>query len=405
VRSRASVKVEELTIDRHLMVWGSWGAYHHARFAAFRAACGAADVDAHGLELFRFSADYAWPADESPALVSLDLGGSETEFPGVLALGPAARHIRRLRPTVVFLPAYHHWSLALNVIARIAGARVVIMSDTTRSTARPGGLRRLARIAAVRTAGAMLVGGTSHRRYFTELGVPTDKIFDGYDAIDNEAFERIADEARRLPDETRRTIEAPTAFFLTVARLVPKKSLHTLLDAYALVRADAAMEDAPALVLIGSGPLRGDLERQARELGLPLGTTGLMFVDTFDEERIAAAMGLAIALVLPSTVEEWGLVVNEAMAAGCPVIVSRAAGCVEDLVEDGVTGVLFDPGDAVSLAEHMVIIQGDPALRERLATSAGTRIAEWGCERFARNALLAAGVSRSGRGHLSRIER
>lgn len=391
------------TTDRHLVVWGTWGAYHRARFAAYRDMCEADAIEVHGLELFRFSADYAWPRASAQFVTSLDLGGDEATFPGFLALRPALRYIRHLRPSAVFLPAYHHWSLALNLLARMSGARVVIMSDTTAVTAKPGLARRLARTAAVRTAGAMLVGGAPHRRYFAALGVPTSRIFEGYDAVDNVFFERAAAAARRVPGEVRRTLGVAGPFYLAIARLVPKKSLETLLDAYALVRESPTAPPGICLVIIGSGPLKPELERQAGELGIPLGPSGLMFVDTFDEEKVASAMGLADALVLPSTAEEWGLVVNEAMASGCPVVVSRAVGCVEDLVEDGVTGLLFDPLDAKGLAAQLIAIAGDGPMRVELVTAATQRIAHWGCDRFAHGALLAAKASQARRPRLPRV--
>lgn len=391
------------TTQRHVVVWGAWGAYHRARLAAHRAACGAEGIDATGLELFPQSASYGWVPRDEPGLVSLDLGGDEAEFPGLLALAPAVRHIRRQRPSVLFVPAYHHWSLALNLAGRLAGARVVIMSETTSATARPGRARRFARTAAVHTAGALLVGGTAHRRYFESLGVPADRIADGYDAVDNAFFEQVAAGAREHPDGVQADLGVSGPFILSVARLVPKKSLHTLVSAYALLRSDPSTTGLPSLVLIGTGPLREDLERQASALGIPLDPSGLVFVETFDERRVAAAMGVAEALVLPSILEEWGLVVNEAMAAGCPVVVSRAVGCVEDLVDDDVTGLLFDPGDASALAGRLTALHDDPALRARLATAASTRIAAWGPERFAAGALQAARIAQSRPSLVSRV--
>jgi glycosyltransferase involved in cell wall biosynthesis len=79
-------------------------------------------------------------------------------------------------------------------------------------------------------------------------------------------------------------------------------------------------------------------------------------------EELGAYYALARCFVLPSTSEPWGLVVNEAMSASLPVIVSSHCGCVEDLVEDGVNGFVFDPHDARALAALLEKASNSPAL-------------------------------------------
>jgi glycosyltransferase involved in cell wall biosynthesis len=95
--------------------------------------------------------------------------------------------------------------------------------------------------------------------------------------------------------------------------------------------------------------------------------------------------GLAKAFVHASTTEQWGLVVNEAMASGLPVLVSERCGCVSELVEDGVNGFTFDPRKTEELAQKMLFIYRDRPLLQRMGQESIALIAQWSLERFAKH--------------------
>src|SRR5690606_39375525 len=106
--------------------------------------------------------------------------------------------------------------------------------------------------------------------------------------------------------------------------------------------------------------------------------------------------GLAGAFVHASTTEQWGLVVNEAMAAGLPVLVSERCGCVPDLVRDGENGFTFDPFDVEELAGLMQRIAAMTDGQRRALGEAGRRIiAAWEPERFADELMRAVEVARA----------
>ena len=114
--------------------------------------------------------------------------------------------------------------------------------------------------------------------------------------------------------------------------------------------AGALAGDAWHLVLLGDGELRGELERR---IALP-DLAGAVILRGFRQyDELPAFYGLARAFVHASTTEQWGLVVNEAMAAGLPVLVSARCGCAQDLVRNGVNGFTFDPYDVEELAGLM----------------------------------------------------
>jgi len=184
--------------------------------------------------------------------------------------------------------------------------------------------------------------------YAREMGFPKERIATGLAVADNAFFARRAAQARAdLPRaSTERDIEAD--FFLYVGRFAPEKNLRRLLEAYGRYRAGKP-EQCWELVLVGEGEERGALEAMIAEGCLE----GVRLGPWAGIEELAVWYGLASCFILPSLREPWGLVVNEAMAAGLPVLVSERCGCVPELVEEGGNGFVFDPLDAEALAGLM----------------------------------------------------
>lgn len=147
---------------------------------------------------------------------------------------------------------------------------------------------------------------------------------------------------------------APLRHVLFVGRLVPVKGVSVLLDAFAAIA--ASFPDA-TLTIVGDGSDRTALRQQAAGLGL---TDRVTFTGSLDQRRVAARMAGADLLVLPSFAEGLPVVLMEAMASGMPVIASNVAGTPE-LVENGVTGTLIEPGDPRALAKGMADCLADPA--------------------------------------------
>ena len=154
--------------------------------------------------------------------------------------------------------------------------------------------------------------------------------------------------------------------FTAVARFVPKKNLFLLLEAYALYRRRAGAEPR-RLVLCGDGPLMDDLRADAdrRDLGDLVSFPG--FVQTDEVARLLAS---SLALVLPSTEEQWGLVVNEALAMGVPVLVSDNVGARDTLVRTAVNGYVFEPDNGEGLSRLMERLAGDEGEWRRLSEAA-----------------------------------
>lgn len=192
------------------------------------------------------------------------------------------------------------------------------------------------------------MGGPRQEAYLRGLGFARRPVVAGYDTV---SITRIAALVADRP-------EVPWADrpFLYVGRFVPKKNLFTLLDAFALYVQGAG---ARRLVMAGDGPLRARLAMHAARLRV---ADRIDWPGFLDADGTAAAMVDALALCLPSTTEQWGLVVNEAAALGLPVIVSANVGARETLVREEQTGLILPhPKDPRALADPMhAMAAGEP---------------------------------------------
>jgi glycosyltransferase involved in cell wall biosynthesis len=229
--------------------------------------------------------------------------------------------------------------------------------------------------------GAALVGGAWHRDYLTSLGMSPGKVLDGYDVVDNRHFQTGAEAARKDPGRTRASLNLPSDYFLACARFEPKKNLHRLIEGYgAYVR---QIGPHPwKLVIAGDGLLRPELEELTRGQRLE---DQVLFRGAVDYQELPAFYGLAKAFVHASTTEQWGLVVNEAMAAGLPVLVSQRCGCVSELVKDGNNGFTFDPWKVDEITEKLLQMHSNPLMLQSMSEQSLDLIMNWGPERFARN--------------------
>jgi glycosyltransferase involved in cell wall biosynthesis len=237
---------------------------------------------------------------------------------------------------------------------------------------------------------AALVGGVPHAVYLHKLGMPLECISLGYDVVDNAFWASKANAVRNAPQQWRRLYKLPENFFLCACRFISKKNIAGLIRAYSKYNANAGANPWH-LVIVGTGPLLTQLRDSVYALGLE---GHVSFPGYLDSEALAVYYGLASCFVLPSLhSEQWGLVVNEAMAAGLPVLVSRICGCASDIVKERVTGYTFDPHDENSLAGLMLQIHRDPIEAREIGRNAQTNIMSLGPAQFASGLLRSAEIS------------
>jgi 1,2-diacylglycerol 3-alpha-glucosyltransferase len=219
--------------------------------------------------------------------------------------------------------------------AKNHGTEMILWSESNRHDARSGhGLRESLKSYFLSHCDRFVVPGRASWEYLQALGVAEQDISTAPNAVDNGWFHAQAEAIRGQSSDFRSRFALPPRFLLFVGRLVPEKGVFDLLEAYAKLEDDVRSEFG--LVFAGDGPSRPELERRAQAIRLG----DIRFPGFLHREDLAGLYALAEVFILPTHSDPWGLVVNEAMACGLPVIVSNVAGCASDLVEDGRNGLI-----------------------------------------------------------------
>lgn len=196
-----------------------------------------------------------------------------------------------------------------------------------------------------RSVEALFCYGTRSKEYVVHYGANPARAIQPCHAAalppDYSSAGAFADRLALAPSPTRPR-------YLYVGRLAPEKGLNTLLNAFARVR---RQQPHATLTLVGSGTAYDALVAQTLQLGLH---DAVIFSGSKSGFDLVRDYLTSTCLILPSTSEPWGLVVNEALSYGCPAIVSQICGCVPDLIVEGQTGTSHITGDADDLAQKMI---------------------------------------------------
>jgi glycosyltransferase involved in cell wall biosynthesis len=226
----------------------------------------------------------------------------------------------------------------------------------------PSPLNRLIEKRVVEASDRVVVGSEFGRRQLAaELGVRTDHVSVVYYGVDP-AFVPGPPPSELL--DRHRLRGHPVVLFL--GGLKPRKNLLLLLDIWAPV---AARVPEARLVIAGGGPLRADLERHVRRLGLE---GRVVFTGYVPEAEKVAHFRLADVFLFPSAMEGFGFSVAEAMSAGVPVVASDR-GSIPELVAEGQSGFVCDPSVPDRFVERLLLLLGDAALREKFGAAARER--------------------------------
>lgn len=355
----------------------------------------AARMPVIGIEGSRRSTAYAWEpreAEEHFERRTLFQQGSVDEHPARTVIAAVRAALDDADPDVVCVMGWSYTeALATLGWALDHGRHAILLSESTASDAVRQGWREAVKRWVVGLCDAALVGGEPQRGYVEALGMPADRVFIGYDAIDNDFFARGAAAALNDAQALRARHALPERYFLASCRFIEKKNLARLLDAFAAYR--AATDGAPwDLVLIGDGDLRPVLEQQAKTLGI---ADAVHFKGFRQYDDLPVFYGLAGGFVHVSTVEQWGLVVNEAMATGLPVVVSGNCGCASDLVEEGVNGWIVDPLDTAAIAARLVDMAAPHTDRRAMGERGRLIVAAFGPDRFGDGLAQAIAAART----------
>lgn len=372
--------------------------YHLPRLQAFAEECRSAGIAFWNIELASYIDTYrSFVKDVERRFDNTVLfpGKSFARVPAGAMWTALEAKLEELQPDVIFTYGY---SLAIMRRARAwaqgKGTAAVLISDSNRVDRQRYRLFELLKSRFVSRYDAAFVGGASSSLYLQTLGLPGDRIVPGYDVIDVEAFCSRCDDARGIRAHVLSRWALPGAYFLFVGRLVQEKNLGRLVDAYAAYDSSIGDDTEPwSLAICGSGPEEDRLRCRVDVLPRQIRKKILLF-GLVRQPEIVDFYACASCLVLPSTSESWGLVVNEAMACGLPVLASRRAGCAADLVQNGETGWLFEPDRTAELTRLMLHIHRlDEPTRLAVGLRGQRLISEWGLARFCRGALQSSQIA------------
>lgn len=360
------------------IIWQRFGPYHLARLSGAARALVDSGWTVVGLEVAGRD-EYAWDSstDESVQRRTLFPKANYVQVSSAAIRRAVERVLTELKPHAVCV---NGWAGPEAVTAlrwaRRAGARTVLMSETFESAFNP--FKRTVRRWRAGRCDAALVGGRLQAGYLRQLGFDPDAVALGYDVVDNAHF------ARPEPAPPPWVPRVPARrYFFANTRLLERKGIDALLRAYAGYR---AMAGRPAggepwqLVISGSG----EMERRWKALASELGIAGAVHWPGFLQYgELPGAYQYAGAFVHPARREPWGLVVNEAAAAGLPLLVGRRVGAACELLRDGENGFLIDP-DAIESFSGRLLRIADMADHERAAMGRHSQdlVANFGPERF-----------------------
>lgn len=346
--------------------------YWPARLHALRAFLKNKDIDLQVIEIAGQGSPYHFAgSSKRPVWWSCLFPESEMEK---LDLKEVRRvviaKLNKLMPDVVFAGAIAFPSGANAVFWAIRNRKKVVIFDDARREDVP----RVAFVDWVKkkiysAVDAVMCPAPAWDKTFEHFGLSKSQLFYGVNVVDNEFWQA---------DTANLKFDLPEKYMLTVGRQISKKNFLTLLQAYHSYIERS--KDPIHLVLVGEGDQRSTLEMYASDFGLKQ----VVFMSFQTQEELRYIYHKASFFVLASLYgETWGLVVNEAMASGLPVLVSNQVGCASTLVAHGANGYIFDPNKLEDLSQKIELVA---SLKHQERTEMGNMsrsiISQWGLERF-----------------------
>jgi len=369
------------------ILFANYGPYHLARVASAYHACKSRGWNLFGIELARSEEEYPWqtqaeqfPCDIISVINDCPLEKSKPTdlFRKLISL------LNQTNPDAIAIAGYARPAMLIALLWCLYQRKTaILLSETTENDEPRSWWKEKIKKLIITSYQAALVGGNPHKRYLIKLGMPTDAIFLGYDVVGNDVF--YPDQIKSLPSPLNKP------FFLAINRFVHKKNLPFLLSAYADYR-KLAGDQSWDLVLCGDGELRVQLEQQITNEAIQ---DYVHLPGFLQQQELLPYFAHASCFIHASIQEQWGLVVNEAMAAGLPVLVSNRCGCYEDLIIEGVNGFGFDPENPQQLTELMLKISSEKIDLQTMGNAALEHIQKFSPDYFAQGLIQAVNYALS----------
>jgi glycosyltransferase involved in cell wall biosynthesis len=282
-------------------------------------------------------------------------------------------------------------NIAAIVTARLLGVPVFMRGETHLLLSRSPA-RRLVRAVLMRVLYRHLVSrcltiGSRNEAFYRSLGVPASHLVRVPYVVDNDYFAARTASYRGDVPALRASLGLPPdgTIVLYASKLIERKRPLDLVRAFAHLRSEMG---GIHLVLVGSGPAEGSVRRYIEETSV----TDVYVMGFKNQSELPKHYAAADLFVLPSEDEPWGLIINEVMAAGLPVIASQEIGAAVDLVLNGVTGFVYPAGDVDALRDRLRVLCSDEPLRRAMGDAARARIDTWDFEACVAGVRTALGL-------------
>ncbi|MGC1396749.1 MAG: glycosyltransferase family 4 protein [Coleofasciculaceae cyanobacterium] len=356
------------------VIFTNYGPYHFSRLIAFQKLCHQLKWNTLGIELARSQIEYAWKTQLENfdcRLVTVIQNQPLEEVPLILLSNKIFGVLSQINPDVVAICGYEPMMLSALVWSCWNRKPAILLSASKEDDAPRIGWRETVKHWIIKGYKAALVGGQPQKRYLTKLGMNVDSVFLGYNVVGNDNFHPDKIKSLVVPNQK--------PYFLAINRFIPKKNLLGLLSSYAIYH-QIVGSDAWDLVICGDGILRPQIEQKIAELDLK----DVVHLPGFlQQNELLPYLAHAKCFLHASIQEQWGLVVNEAMAAGLPVIISNRCGCFEDLIIEGVNGFGFDPENSQQLTNLMLKMSSGEIDLKKMSQAALEHIQNFSPEYFA----------------------
>ena len=382
------------------ILFSDFGPYHIARIEAL-----ASSLESIGKNLIAFritnsSTIYSWEPEDPKSIKIVTLANNKpTSNLDAFKIAISFRkEIKVNSIKAIFLPSYSPLTNYLCfMFAKNAGCKTIMMNESWAVTSRSSIIGSFIKRKAVRSFDSALVGGTPQAEYANMLGMPKEKIFLGYDVVDNDYYIEQTKKWKNVCSNDLPIKGLPQRYFLNIGRFVYKKNLIQLVTAFC-----NNLEKYPnteiSLVLVGEGGEENSLRSYALSRGIFVrngikdfkSKPGEIVFYPFQQASITPIFfSRCEAFILPSIYEEWGLVVNEALLCSVPVLVSNRVGSSFNLVQDDVNGYTFNPYLQKELDELLELFILDKNLKSKLSNKSLEIMSEWGPKRFGDSGLKA----------------
>lgn len=295
------------------------------------------------------------------------------------------RQAMAFKPDVINLTGYYDPAqLLLLVWAKARGIRVIMQNESTEADQQRGGIKEQLKQWIFNRCDGFFCFGSQAADYLFQFGISPGQILLRKNAVDNKVLLTAYQKAWSGRRNEQQRLGLRPNNFIFVGRLAESKNLPLLLTCFAEARKQFVNEQEWGLILLGDGIERDRLTAVIHTLNL---AEQVRLLPGRPWYRIPDVLALSNVLVLPSRSEPWGLVVNEAMACGLPVIVSDRCGCAADLVQDDRNGFVFDPDLPDELTAHLTQFMDGSAPARQMGEAAQQFITQYSPEAVAREML------------------